>query len=69
MKVVVKGMNYTEVRTSRKDGQETIQHWIREKLRSPEDCGVWVDGIQTSNYDTMDKSRFVSRTPIEAKQE
>jgi hypothetical protein len=66
MKIVVKGMNYTEIRTSRsKDPTtETIQHWVLAKLRKPEDCGVWVDGKQTANYDTMGKSPLVNRKAI-----
>jgi hypothetical protein len=54
MKIIVRGVNYTEVRYIN-NGQETIRHWIRQKHRKKEECGVWIDGVQTNDYTTMEK--------------
>ena len=57
MRTVVKGLNYTEVRTFKKGFlAETVQHWSLKKLRQPKDCGVWINGKQTNTFETMEKN-------------
>jgi len=47
MRVVTKGVNYTEVRSHKKgDFLETVQVWILQKPRKESECGIWVDGIK-----------------------
>lgn len=52
MRIIVRGVNYTEIETSR-----TIQFWARSKDRKPEDCGVWVDGEKVRGFDDMEDNR------------
>ena len=54
MKVVVKGLNYTEIiTTSKNSSKETVQFYALEKLRKKEDCGVWRDGKKITDYTEM----------------
>jgi len=54
MRIVVKGLNYTEVRYLKKNCfTETVQHWVLQKPRKEKDCGVWVDGVQHRNFENM----------------
>jgi hypothetical protein len=52
---IVKGLNYTQRITSKKDSsQETVQQWQRFKPRKPEECGMWVDGKKLYGYEGME---------------
>ena len=55
LKKVVRGMNYTEMVTS-KGESETVQHWLLKKMRKPSQCGVWVDGEKVKGYEDMNGS-------------
>lgn len=64
MRIVIRGMNYTEVTMRNKgDFNETVTHWLRKKLRKKEECGVWVDGKQVATYENMEE--FVLPVPID----
>ena len=64
MRVVIKGMNYTEVTTRNKDDfNETVQHWVLKKIRKKEQCGVWYNGKQIATYETMAEN--VSPNPLD----
>ena len=55
MRVVVRGLNYTEVRYySKKGGKQTVIHWRLQKTRKQEECGVWEDGKQIQTYEDME---------------
>jgi len=57
MRIVVKGLNYTEIRYSRKDSpKQTVIHYKLAKERLPKDCGVWRDGKQIMDYDCMEEA-------------
>lgn len=54
MRLVIKGLDYTEVRTTRKDSSiETIQHWRLSRPRKQSECGVWENGEQIKSYEEM----------------
>lgn len=57
MKVVIKGLNYTEIRYRGKAffkcGKETVMFWSLSKERKPSKCGVWIDGNQVMNFQEM----------------
>jgi len=47
MRAVIKGLNYTEVITWKKDdpsGVQTIQFWKLKKQRKRKDVGIWKNG-------------------------
>jgi len=54
MRLVIKGLNYTEVHTHRKGAYlETIQFWKLQRKRKPSECGVWQDGEKIKSYEEM----------------
>ena len=54
MKTIIKGLNYTEIRTTKKNSPfETIQHWRLNKSRKLSECGVWVDGERIESPDEI----------------
>ena len=63
MKVVIKGLNYTEIRYRRKDSpRETIMFWSLLNERKSGKCGVWIDGNQVMTYQEMlDKGFYEKR--------
>jgi len=52
VKFVVKGLNYTKIETDR-----TVQFWMLKKERKSSECGVWIDGLKTNDFNTMEKQR------------
>lgn len=52
--IYIKGMNYTQKINKSKTGQETVQHWVLQKIREPDECGVWVDGKKVATYYNME---------------
>lgn len=70
MKVVVKGLNYTEVHYIKKDSPtETVQYWALQKLRKKGDCGIWVDGKQLRKYDNLDRPINIDKKTLTVKGE
>jgi len=70
MRVVVKGLNYTEVHYIKKDSPtETVQWWALQKLRKSEQCGIWVDGKQLRNYDNRGKPIDIDKKTLTIKGE
>ena len=68
MRIVVKGINYTEVHYIKKGAfTETVQGWALQKTRKPEQCGVWVDKKQLRNYDNMDKPINIDKKTLTIK--
>lgn len=54
MRLVIKFVLYTEVRTHKKgDFLETVQVWRLQKQRKPSECGVWLDGKKIKGYEQM----------------
>ena len=54
MRVVIKGLNYTEMRLYNKETWgETVMFWKLSRLRKPRDCGVWQDGKRIMEYEDM----------------
>lgn len=54
MRLVFKGLNYTEVHTHRKgEYLETIQFWKLQRNRKPSECGVWQDGEKIHDFEDM----------------
>jgi len=54
MRVVIKGLNYTNVITHRKGAYlETVRFWRLKKNRKPSECGVWKDGKKIKSYEEM----------------
>jgi len=55
MRVVIKGLNYTEMRYySKETWFETVMFWALRKPRKPKDCGVWQDGEKIMEYEDME---------------
>ena len=55
MRLVVKGLNHTEVHTHKKgDFLETVQVWRLQKSRKPSECGIWKDGKKIKSYEEME---------------
>lgn len=56
MRVIIKGLNYTEMRTYNKNTWfETVQFWLLSKRRKLKECGVWQNGKQIMGYKDMRK--------------
>lgn len=54
MRVVIKTVTYTEMRTYNKNTWfETIKVWVLSKPRKRKKCGVWQDGKQIMEYEDM----------------
>lgn len=70
MRVVVKGLNYTEVHYIKKDSlTETVQYWVLPKLRKKEDCGIWIDGKQYRTYNNLDRPIDIDKKTLTVKGE
>jgi len=64
-RVLIKGENYTEIRTYNKD-HETIQHWVLQRERKPEECGVWHNGDLLLTWREMyPKLKNEAKQPLE----
>jgi len=56
MRLVIKGLNYTEVHTQRKGSYlETIRFWKLKRNRKSSECGVWRDGEQIHDFEDLKK--------------
>lgn len=45
MRIVVKGLNYTEMLyRSKNSAQETVIFWLLKKPRKLNECGKWING-------------------------
>ena len=53
-RIVVKGLNFTEMRTTRKGSEfETVQFWKLAKKRKAKECGVWIDGRKLMDFEKL----------------
>jgi len=50
MKIVIKGLNYTK-----KETKNTVQFWTLKKERKESECGVWIDGLKTNDFNMMEE--------------